>query len=181
MWDLPGPGLEPVSPALAGGFLTTAPPGKPYYDGFLTGFSVPIFLFFNPFYALHGPLMSLSLCLCLNSSSKRSKSPTAQVQPPLLKFKPHHPICALWALARPKHTLFPWSPAASLLPWIFSHSVVPLEHPLPPSLHAHILPVCKTEIKTTSSPFICPSFPPLNLWQHFPLSEWLRFMLEFSY
>ena len=29
IWDLPGPGLEPVSPALAGGFLTTAPPGKP--------------------------------------------------------------------------------------------------------------------------------------------------------
>ena len=27
MWDLPGPGLEPMSPALAGGFLTTAPPG----------------------------------------------------------------------------------------------------------------------------------------------------------
>ena len=30
MWDLPRPGLEPVSPALAGGFPTTAPPGKPY-------------------------------------------------------------------------------------------------------------------------------------------------------
>ena len=29
MWDLPAPGLEAVSPALAGGFLTTAPPGKP--------------------------------------------------------------------------------------------------------------------------------------------------------
>ena len=28
MWDLPRPGLEPVSPALAGGFLTTAQPGK---------------------------------------------------------------------------------------------------------------------------------------------------------
>ena len=28
-WDLPRPGLEPVSPALAGGFSTTAPPGKP--------------------------------------------------------------------------------------------------------------------------------------------------------
>ena len=27
MWDLPGPGLEPVSPELRGGFLTTAPPG----------------------------------------------------------------------------------------------------------------------------------------------------------
>ena len=29
MWDLPRPGLEPMSPALAGGFSTTAPPGKP--------------------------------------------------------------------------------------------------------------------------------------------------------
>ena len=28
MWDLPQPGLDPMSPALAGGFLTTAPPGK---------------------------------------------------------------------------------------------------------------------------------------------------------
>ena len=28
MWDLPGPGIEPVPPALAGGFLTIAPPGK---------------------------------------------------------------------------------------------------------------------------------------------------------
>ena len=31
MWDLPRPGLEPVSPALAGRFSTTAPPGKPWY------------------------------------------------------------------------------------------------------------------------------------------------------
>ena len=29
MWDLPSPGLEPVSSALAGRFSTTAPPGKP--------------------------------------------------------------------------------------------------------------------------------------------------------
>ena len=28
-WDLPEPRLEPVLPALAGGFLITAPPGKP--------------------------------------------------------------------------------------------------------------------------------------------------------
>ena len=35
MWDLPGPGLELVSPALAGGFLTIAPPGKPDVDHFL--------------------------------------------------------------------------------------------------------------------------------------------------
>ena len=30
MWDLPRPGLEPMSPALAGRFSTTAPPGKPH-------------------------------------------------------------------------------------------------------------------------------------------------------
>ena len=29
MWDLPRPGLEPVSLALAGRFSTAAPPGKP--------------------------------------------------------------------------------------------------------------------------------------------------------
>ena len=29
MWDLPRPGLEPVSPAWAGRLSTTAPPGKP--------------------------------------------------------------------------------------------------------------------------------------------------------
>ena len=29
MWDLPRPGLEPASPALAGRFSITAPPGKP--------------------------------------------------------------------------------------------------------------------------------------------------------
>ena len=31
MWDLPRPGLEPASPALAGRLPTTAPPGKPHY------------------------------------------------------------------------------------------------------------------------------------------------------
>ena len=28
MWDLPGTGIEPVSPALAGGFFITGPPWK---------------------------------------------------------------------------------------------------------------------------------------------------------
>ena len=31
MWDPPRPGLEPVSPALAGRFSTTVPPGKPSF------------------------------------------------------------------------------------------------------------------------------------------------------
>ena len=40
MWDLPRPGIEAVSPALAGRFLTTAPPGRPwmyYYRPHFTG------------------------------------------------------------------------------------------------------------------------------------------------
>ena len=32
MWDLPRPVIEPVSPALAGGFITTVPPGKSRYN-----------------------------------------------------------------------------------------------------------------------------------------------------
>ena len=28
--DLPDPGIQPMTPALAGGFLTTEPPGKPF-------------------------------------------------------------------------------------------------------------------------------------------------------
>ena len=39
--DLPGPGLEPVSLALAGRFLTTAPPGKP-----LTLFFIAVIQFY---------------------------------------------------------------------------------------------------------------------------------------
>ena len=29
VWDLPGPGIKPMSPAPAGGFSTTEPPGNP--------------------------------------------------------------------------------------------------------------------------------------------------------
>ena len=43
MWDLPGPGLEPVSPALAGGFLTTAPPGKSHNIHFCLNQSPELF------------------------------------------------------------------------------------------------------------------------------------------
>ena len=52
MWDLPRPGLEPVSPALAGRFSTTAPPGKP--DVFI------IYSSFNP----AASLWPLCLCTC---------------------------------------------------------------------------------------------------------------------
>ena len=40
MWDLPRPGLEPMFPALAGGFLTTVPPGKSPVTKFLKVISI---------------------------------------------------------------------------------------------------------------------------------------------
>ena len=46
MWDLPRPGLEPVSPALAGRFSTTVPPGKPLFFSFLFNFFLPKVHFF---------------------------------------------------------------------------------------------------------------------------------------
>ena len=44
MWDLPRPGLEPVSPALSGRFSTTAPPGKPR-NMFFGFFLINLFIF----------------------------------------------------------------------------------------------------------------------------------------
>ena len=44
MWDLPRPGFEPVSPALAGGLLTTVPPGKSPIIDSLNGFYVESFI-----------------------------------------------------------------------------------------------------------------------------------------
>ena len=43
MWDLPRPGLEPVSPALAGRLSTTAPPGKPCFTTLNSSASASLF------------------------------------------------------------------------------------------------------------------------------------------
>ena len=43
MWDLPRPGLEPVSPALAGRFSTTAPPGKPKGSLYVINFQLKFY------------------------------------------------------------------------------------------------------------------------------------------
>ena len=44
MWDLPGPGIEPVSPALADGFFTTELPGNHPFT-FIFMFKFAFFLF----------------------------------------------------------------------------------------------------------------------------------------
>ena len=60
MWDLPRPGLEPMSPALAGGFLTTAPPGKPE---FLKSLESNMFSFFNKILQVHFLPLSIKISL----------------------------------------------------------------------------------------------------------------------
>ena len=54
MWDPPRPGLEPVSPALAGRLSTTEPPGKPcsvsFYFSFFISKSIDLSLL--PFFSL---------------------------------------------------------------------------------------------------------------------------------
>ena len=70
MWDLPGPGLEPVSLALAGGFLTTAPPGKPKPNKlFFSFFFLKEFLYF---YYLFLAVLGLRFCArAFSSCGKR--------------------------------------------------------------------------------------------------------------
>ena len=41
MWNLPGSGIKPTSPALAGGFSTTGPPGKSLFYFLLSGPGLP--------------------------------------------------------------------------------------------------------------------------------------------
>ena len=79
MWDLPGPGLEPVSPALAGGFLTTVPPGKPIM-GFLKSILTTVFhyhlfsLQFYVFYFRHLKTCSEEESIGFARLSKRSEA-----------------------------------------------------------------------------------------------------------
>ena len=44
VWDLPRPGIKPMSRALAGRFLTTGPPGKSLYHSFVGGCYLSVML-----------------------------------------------------------------------------------------------------------------------------------------
>ena len=49
LWNPPGPGIEPMLPALAGGFLHTEPPGKSIYSIFNTSSILPEFSYIHIF------------------------------------------------------------------------------------------------------------------------------------
>ena len=69
MWGLPRPGLEPVSPALAGGFSTTAPPGKPSsallisWGWSLSPVVIPVYGIFFSVHICIQPVFHLSSCM----------------------------------------------------------------------------------------------------------------------
>ena len=71
-WDLPGPGLEPGSPALAGGFLTTAPPGKSRIISiFKKRRSLPLSLYLSIYLSNYLPILKMEI-LSLRLASPKS-------------------------------------------------------------------------------------------------------------
>ena len=87
-WDLPRPGLEPVSPALAGRLPTTAPPGKPPQFSLARGshLHTPRMLqhmisWTIPFPAFSISFSSLSMYKCSQvfSKSKTNKKPDLSI------------------------------------------------------------------------------------------------------
>ena len=66
MWDLSGPGIELVSPALAGGFLTTGLPGKPLHHSLKIAWSTMIMT------GLRNPLVFHELSLCSHTPGLQS-------------------------------------------------------------------------------------------------------------
>ena len=65
MWDLPGLGIEPMCPALAGGFFTTKPPGSPKQflkEKYTSYTNSPVFIFLSlTFFSLFR-VVSVYLC-----------------------------------------------------------------------------------------------------------------------
>ena len=76
MWDLPRPGLEPVSPALTGRLSTTAPPGKPLLVSLMF---INLLLNFKFFLDQYSPFVSssgrrLNICFTRNMTLRDGKN-----------------------------------------------------------------------------------------------------------
>ena len=106
MWDLPRPGLEPMSPALVGRFSTTVPPGKPAFY---------FLVFINFFWPYH------MACRVLvpqpriepGPSAKKVWSPnhwTAREFPstPVVEETILSPLCIIGNLVEDKLTIYAW-------------------------------------------------------------------------
>ena len=81
IWDLPRPGLEPVSPALAGRFSTTAPPGKPLLLSFMITYK-------SHFLSAHNFLSYKAVCVHMQErkSGKITESPVQPLTLPSMHY-----------------------------------------------------------------------------------------------
>ena len=100
MWDLPGPGVKPVSPASAGGFLAIAPPGKSSFCVLINGMHSQIFSgvaaivnFRNS--KCHFNLFIMKGCLQSNIISS-SPNPRAILKVPFCLLVSPTPFCILF-------------------------------------------------------------------------------------
>ena len=108
MWDLPGPGLEPVFPALAGGFPTMCHQGSPHAD-FLSLWILRALITYTCILAFYHFLTYYFLCTCPQLDFKISASVTAyskdrfntySVSEPCVSLLASHislkPPCSIW-------------------------------------------------------------------------------------
>ncbi|KAJ8792834.1 hypothetical protein J1605_004019 [Eschrichtius robustus] len=162
MWDLPSPGLEPVSPALAGRFSTTVPPGKPR-----KGRSSVLSLLF----ALNQEDGHHSIAVCKwDSESSQARKETPSV------------VCEDLYCSLGSKEVALWASAWHCRDWLFSrlglwrqrrHRVLVQ----PPGLHALSLrAVVASPPRRDSSPFAetTTPVPPSPLAQSTPLFDWSR-------
>ena len=98
MWNLPGPEIKPMCPALAGRFLSTAPPGK-FKSNFLSTSFSPHVLLLSSLIQTHGfngtiILETLSSSHLAQNSLLSSKSEVLMDSPEYhrLNFLPHSSV-----------------------------------------------------------------------------------------
>ena len=120
MWNLPGPGIEPVSPAMAGGFLTTALPGKSLLSqSYLSSSQTPstgspnLFLGFIKLLCLHAFCLKLfglavcsaqsvlppTFCRVMTSSFFYFSLNVTQKSPPTLCYTILYVMWCIWELS----------------------------------------------------------------------------------
>ena len=107
MWDLPGPGLEPVSPALAGGFLTIAPLGKSPH--LLRSENNPLWLYDLSFWSTGvtaTPLGPGPWPAALPPGTKEET--TSPMAPGPMPFRPVAPVADLSTSELPLRSFFPF-------------------------------------------------------------------------
>ena len=84
MWDLPTPGIEPVSSALVGGFFSTELPGKP--PCFVFGILLKSRSYVCKLQSQFCVRASVHVCACVDVHTELSPTPfLAHLVPPPLK------------------------------------------------------------------------------------------------